>query len=495
VSERTIVPVDRGSNVIGVDFGPNVILVDGVDEPEKPKGVHSVKKALADSRIAIYDYAWKGGPRLIGPRGSPGYLASQKEAFDRRKETHVDFTTIRGLIVKYKLSTAYTDLAASTLVNRPMYLAEIEREFGDMPLSALTVRGTRGLFQAWREEIVNGTKPPLNPRTPGKYRVRLPDGTEQRRGSRAQADRHWEALCRMLNWALDRELIDANPAERGGYLYHGSRREFIWTVEREARFFQGVPEQDRAPAPYYHQDAYYLGVWTGQREYDLINLCWSAYDGTYIQLQQHKRPNPYTEGKRIRLRVAEPLKRRLDIMAIRQGIDKLSEEERAERHILLSSLGQRWLNGKSFSQSFHVAAREAGVPDRTYHDLRGTAVVRFAKAGSRVLQIMAITGHSLGDVKTIFETHYLLLDEELGDQAIAQREMSAVFPTDLAPNGTVDIALARNLSNPLLGLPTAFPTTPQLAPYRSPSVPEEREMFRLLLNEVRDLKKQLGSFA
>jgi integrase len=148
----------------------------------------------------------------------------------------------------------------------------------------------------------------------------------------------------MLNWALDDELIDANPAERGGHLYRGNRRAFIWTVDRESRFFQGVPEHDRVPAPYYHQDAYYLGIWTGQREWDLIDLRWSAFDGTHIQLQQHKRPNPYTEGKRIRLKVAEPLKRRLEMMAKRQGIEGLSEAERAERHILLNSFGLRWKN-------------------------------------------------------------------------------------------------------------------------------------------------------
>jgi integrase len=115
----------------------------------------------------------------------------------------------------------------------------------------------------------------------------------------------------MLNWALDLEMIDANPAERGGHLYHGNHRPFIWTSDRELRVFQGVPEHDRLPVPYYHQDAYYLGVWTGQREYDLIDLRWSQYDGEYLKIQQHKRPNPYMEGKRIRLRVAEPLKRRL----------------------------------------------------------------------------------------------------------------------------------------------------------------------------------------
>jgi hypothetical protein len=186
----------------------------------------------------------------------------------------------------------------------------------------------------------------------------------------------------------------------------------------------------------------------------------------------------------------------LEMMAIRQGVVGLTEEQRAERHVLLNSFGQKWLNGKSFSQSFHQAARAAGVPDRTYHDLRGTAVVRFALAGSGPLKIMAITGHSLSDVKTIFETHYLLLDEALGDQAIEQREGSAVFPTDLAPSGTIDIGFARNLSNVIsdgtTALPTAPPTSPQLASYRSPSVPEQREMFRLLIKEVRDLQRRLG---
>ena len=100
------------------------------------------------------------------------------------------------------------------------------------------------------------------------------------------------------------------------------------------------------------------------------------------------------------------------------------------------------------ASSFHDFAKAAGVPDRTYYDLRGTAVVRFALAGPSVLQIMAVTGHSLSDVKTIFETHYLLLDESLADKAIEKREASAVFLTDLVPSGTIDIAFARNPRTP-----------------------------------------------
>src|SRR5204863_6657098 len=102
--------------------------------------------------------------------------------------------------------------------------------------------------------------------------------------------------------------------------------------------------------------------------------------------------------------------------------------------------------------------------DRTFHDLRGTAVVRYALAGATVPQIMAITGHGLGDVRSIFEAHYLHLDEALGDIAVEKRERSAaVFPTDL---------------------PTALPTSPN----RSMSVPEEKDKIASLLKEISELK-------
>src|SRR5262249_58639540 len=35
------------------------------------KGVHSVKMRLVDGRVAVYHYAWRGGPRLPGePRAA-----------------------------------------------------------------------------------------------------------------------------------------------------------------------------------------------------------------------------------------------------------------------------------------------------------------------------------------------------------------------------------------------------------------------------------------
>jgi hypothetical protein len=53
------------------------------------------------------------------------------------------------------------------------------------------------------------------------------------------------------------------------------------------------------------------------------------------------------------------------------------------------------------------ACERAGVDGLTFHDLRGTAVVRLAIAGASVPQIAAVTGHSLKDVEAILDAHYL----------------------------------------------------------------------------------------
>ena len=49
-----------------------------------------------------------------------------------------------------------------------------------------------------------------------------------------------------------------------------------------------------------------LGLWTGQRQGDLLRLPWSAYDGVHIRLRQSK------GGVRVVIRVGAPLKKMLD---------------------------------------------------------------------------------------------------------------------------------------------------------------------------------------
>ena len=98
--------------------------------------------------------------------------------------------------------------------------------------------------------------------------------------SRRQADYAWVVLALVLSWGVDRGLIADNPCARGGRLYRGSRAEKIWTSDDEAAFLELAPAHLHLPLM--------LGLWTGQREGDLLRLPWSGYDGVHIRLQQSK---------------------------------------------------------------------------------------------------------------------------------------------------------------------------------------------------------------
>ena len=69
-----------------------------------------------------------------------------------------------------------------------------------------------------------------------------------------------------------------------------------------------------------------------------------------------------------------------------------------------------------------MAAEVSGV---TFHDLRGTAVLRLFLAGGTEAEIATITGHSLRDVRSILDSHYFCRDVgigAIGDHEIGNRE-------------------------------------------------------------------------
>src|SRR5262245_29351327 len=234
------------------------------------KGINSRRKVLADGTMRTYYWAWKGGPPLRGEPGSPEFIGSYNEAVARKvmPPTGVILSVVQG----YQASDAFRGLAVRTRSDYVKHIKAIENEFADFPLSALTDRRTRGVFMAWRDRLA----------------VK----------SRRQADYAWTVQSRCLSWALNRGLVAANPCEKGGRLYRGSRADKIWTVDDEAAFLKLAPPHLRLPL--------LLALWTGQRQGDLLRLPWSAYDGTHIRLCQSK------TGTRVVIPVGAPLKAALD---------------------------------------------------------------------------------------------------------------------------------------------------------------------------------------
>jgi integrase len=331
------------------------------------KGINAATKRLADGRVARYFYAWRGGPRLKGEPGTPEFNASYNEAVAervRRQDGVLD-----SIIDKFQDSDAFLSLAPRTQSDYTKLLRSISNEFGDFPLAALPGRKSRGVFLEWR------------------------DGLAKR--SRRQADYAWSVLARVLSWALDRGLVDGNPCEKGGRLYNTSRAEHVWSDEDEAAFMRVGSEPLRL--------AMMLALWTGQRQGDLLRLPWSSYDGQTINLKQSK------TGARVTIPVGAPLKVALDATKKRGPL------------ILINTRGRAW-TANGFHASWRKACAAAGVSGVTFHDLRGTAVLRLFLAGATEAEVATITGHSLRDVRSILDANYFCRDQELARSAITKLE-------------------------------------------------------------------------
>ena len=100
-------------------------------------------------------------------------------------------------------------------------------------------------------------------------------------------------------------------------------------------------------------------------------------------------------------------------------------------------IGQDYVAGRHHHDEIKIVERidrrdvvmpRQGRAHLTFHDLRGTAVTRLAKAGCTVPEIATITGHSLKDVGTILDSHYLSRDHALGESAIRKLEKGTKTP-------------------------------------------------------------------
>ncbi len=331
------------------------------------KGVNKVTTRLADGRLVTYWYAWKGGPRLTGHPGSPEFVQSYEAAHRQKRKT--DPATFHSVIVGYKKSREFANLAPRTQKDYLKHIAQIEVTFADLPLKALGDPRITSDFVEWRDGLAAGDR---------------------------QRDYAWTILMRLISWARERGQTTYRPPSRLKKLYKSDRSEKIWLPDQITAF--------RAAASEPLWWALVLALETGQRQGDLIRLPWSAYDGQWIKLQQSKTG----------MKVAVPVSR--DLQATIETMPRWSPI------MLTSNLGRPWTSD-GLRTSWHKAAKRAGITGLTFHDLRGTAVTRLAEAGCTEAEIAAITGHSLKSVGAILD-RYLARTKGLALAAIAKLEKS-----------------------------------------------------------------------
>ncbi|MDP2355187.1 MAG: tyrosine-type recombinase/integrase [Beijerinckiaceae bacterium] len=326
------------------------------------RGVSKATAKLADGRRVTYWYAWRGGPRLDGEPGSPEFMASYNRAVAGRHGAAEG--SILHTSRQYRVSAEFGKLGDKSQRAYLRYLTLIENEFGDMPLAALDDRRARGDFLAWRDTMKD------RPRT---------------------ADYAWTVLSRLFSWAKGRGLIHANPCERAGRLYESDRAESLWSDVEFERLFAACSAQVRWVVQ--------LAVLTGQRQGDLLRLTWNRIVDGEIRMRQSKR------GRRVTLEIYP------ELAAV------LAEIPRRSTTILTNTAGQPWTED-GFRASFNKARARGAIMDRTFHDIRGTAVTHFAMRGMTAIEIAALAGWTEKDVSELLDRHYLGARADLARAAV-----------------------------------------------------------------------------
>jgi len=251
----------------------------------------------------------------------------------RRRKGHSLPGTIGGLIIEYRKSPEFRETAPNT---QRAYEAgfKLLHDLYNVEVRALRQRHVMAVRDRLRE-------------TP------------------SQANRAVKVLSILFNYGIRLEWCEINPAFKVKKLRIG---EFArWTDEAVAYALANLPER--------FARAVILGLYTGQREGDVIGMRWSDYDGAGIKVVQAK------TGAPLWIPAHNALRGHLDAWK-RDALTVVADSQRKP------------YRGRVFSTVFSRELRRHNALDGlVYHGLRKTAAAKLAEAGCSVHEIAAITGH------------------------------------------------------------------------------------------------------
>lgn len=266
-------------------------------------------------------------------------------------------------LVKYWMTTKdfETDRAPRTLSEYRHNLTSTTSHLGAMPLVCLNDNAIAADLDDWADLV------------------------EEESGPRA-ADARLSALSVALSWASRaREVPEITHNWVLGFRrrHAADRSEIIYSDDEIQQLIVAGGDQIATGV--------IVASETALRISDILRLEWDDYDGDTIKVvygkQRARRPK-----KRLTIPCTTRLKTHLD------GL------ERRGTTILTTPTGKRW-DRNNFSDRFRSICSELGIAGRHFHDLRGTAITRFAELGLTAEQISSVTGQSLKTITTILERY------------------------------------------------------------------------------------------
>lgn len=201
-------------------------------------------------------------------------------------------------------------------------------------------------------------------------------------------------LKMLFNWAVDRDLVPANPCERIRPPAKTVERDRVLTDAEIATVWQASLQ---LPTPY--GEMYRMFLLTGQRRSEVATMCWSEVTGDVwtIPREKVKKDRPHTVPLTSVAR---------DVLA---GLSRLPRVVEDNGFVFTTT------GGKSASSNFAKIKREldaqSGVTGWTIHDIRRTVRSKLAELGVAREVARKVLNHEDGKVDRIYNRHEYLVEK------------------------------------------------------------------------------------
>lgn len=248
--------------------------------------------------------------------------------------------TVSWILREYQSSTWYKRLSKASKIEADYHLSIVERALGKAQASAIRRKHCRKVHE-----------------------------TQSSKASETNANKTLRYFRRLMNYAIELELIQVNPAAHMGLKGTGRRR-VVWTPEELTAFIAKCREKQYD----FMVLAIQIGYDTSQRLGDVLSLKWSQFDGEGFTFRQAK------TGKEVWVPL-EP-----------ETIKLLSRTPRTNLWIINTPGSKKAFASQSyFAKLFREVRTDSGVrEDLTFHDLRRTAASEVLAGGGRA---EPLTGH------------------------------------------------------------------------------------------------------
>lgn len=340
------------------------------------KGLHIVSKALASGEKRKYYYAWRGGPRLFSTYGTPEFAREFALAHSKQAASPSAVTLSDGIKL-YRQSQAFGGLAASTKKEYERCISVIEKQFGRMPLKHMDRSETRALVYKFRDKFTSTAR---------------------------KADYLVSVLSAILAHLVDQSKLERNVAAGIKKIYKSNRANIIWN-EDEIEAVCGEASEELGWTIRF-------AALTGMRTGDLIAVPWSA-----VHLQDRCIDWRTSKNK---VDVYLPITDELALL--------LEEMPQVAETVITNTAGKAWTKD-GLKTMFGRAKAKAGISEKHFHDLRGTAATRLCLAGLDDRQVASIIGWSptrVADIRKRYVDKNAIVQDVISKLRAASLEQKTV---------------------------------------------------------------------